>query len=166
MLPLSGSNKRDAGSIQGEPEIYRGVTARNTSYQDIDSFFSSLESYYSAGLFLFRFFVTFRVCLIQDAKKIQENQPSSRIKHIQTHIRAFQVIFPTRLVKFYETPYISVPSHRPRLLITSHNTLVLNSLLHVFEDVPLHTLSLSSLYDPNYRTPEEAATTVSSYHGY
>lgn len=99
----SGSDKKKEAVelVGGEPEIYKGASARNTSYQDIDQFFSTLESYYS-----------------------------------------------------------KVPSHRPRLLITSHNTLVMSSLLHVFEEVSLHEVSLTSLNDPNYRSLEEAAARI------
>ena len=56
--------------------------------------------------------------------------------------------------------YPSVPSHRPRMLVTSHNKMVMSSFLHVFEGVPLHEVSLTTLHDPNYRTVEEAASRV------
>ena len=49
LLPGSDKKKEAVELVAGEPEIYKGVSARNTSYQDIDQFFSTLESYYSKG---------------------------------------------------------------------------------------------------------------------
>ena len=51
-IPAGGDKKKDTVTeiVAGEPEIYKGVTARNTSYQDIDMYFSTLESYYTKGI--------------------------------------------------------------------------------------------------------------------
>ena len=48
--PVSASAVETTELVAGEPEIYGNVSARNTSYSDISSFFSTLESYFSGGL--------------------------------------------------------------------------------------------------------------------